>query len=123
MNSKRKKLSLSVFQNKNLESKIQGLLKQLSIAIVMDVAPGAGACTSSRKPASITACEVSGPKAPIFKFFCLKSGKFCFNDCTPPGEKNTIISYLRSSFSDNSTATVLKITASAFSYLFLRKYS
>src|ERR1041384_1416309 len=89
----------------------------------MEGAPGAGACTSSRRPAFITACAVRGPKAPIFKFFCLKSEKFFFNDCTPPGEKSTIISYLRNSFSDNSTETVLKITASACSYFLLRKYS
>ena len=62
---------------------------------------------SSSNPASRTALAVVGPNAAIRVLFCLKFGKFVNSDVIPDGLKNAMQSYVTSSRSDQSAATVL----------------
>src|SRR5665811_296026 len=95
---------------------IRDSLMYCSNAIVIEGARDEGASMSNRKPASRTACAVLGPKDAIRVSFCIKSGKFWYNDLIPEGLKNTKTSYLMSLKSDKSLLTVrYKI---AFVYLY-----
>src|ERR1700712_390384 len=63
-----------------------------SMAIVMEGAAGVGAGISIIRPASSTALWVVAPNAAIRVLFCLKSGKFLYNDWILDGLKKAITS-------------------------------
>ena len=68
------------------------ILTYCSKAMVIEGATGNGAGISKINPASKTALCVDTPNAAIRVLFCLKSGKFLYNDCMLEGLKKAITS-------------------------------